>query len=467
MEIINTGEAAMTFHEIIQTMINQFGLNIFSDSGRFKAIFFDLAPKMEKEKKIIRRISEENRLSRFLDINNCKEADRKHRLVALFNELVNDVGLSEEWARYAVKEFAIALGWNTDNLDALIKPVKIDLTDNKTNHADESKKKNQTLSVKTNNNDSEKQQNTPSNKPNPIPKPPVTPPNPPKKKTLPIIIIIVLILSCIGVAGYKFFIGSKSGSGNKVEASGYFGTDLNRTIAEFKGMSEPTWAMGTTYSHNDDIYFGNSGTEENGVTSISIGGKNNPYSLFGISTDMSVNDIKKELESQGFVSKATDCYYKKDGNFQYNLSININGGELGLTAERIKFGPHTDKVEVSDLMGLTISEAMEKIDGLSTRLEDDRVQLYVYGLLLYAKLDPDDIDSSKIYFVEVDNWDTDYCIYGLSVGDSWDTALQLGLGMGGSGEIVDSFGNTIVMIYANDSPPRVFMTREYSMQIFD
>lgn len=86
---------------------------------------------------------------------------------------------------------------------------------------------------------------------------------------------------------------------------------------------------------------------------------------------------------------------------------------------------------------------------------------------MYAKLDPDDIDSSKIYYVEVDNWDTNYCIYGLSVGDSWDTALQLGLGMGGSGEIVDSFGNTIVMIYANDSPPRVFMTREYSMQIFD
>lgn len=187
----------MTFHEIVQTMINQFGLDILNDSLRFKAIFFDFAPKMEKEKRIIRRISEENRLSRFLGINNCKESDRKHRLVALYNELVNDVGLSDEWALYAVKEFAIAFGWNTESLDTLIKPVKTDLTDNKTN---QTKNQYQIPSVKINNNDSDKQQNTPSNKPDPTPKPPVTPPNP-KKKTLPIIIILVLILSCIGVVG--------------------------------------------------------------------------------------------------------------------------------------------------------------------------------------------------------------------------------------------------------------------------
>lgn len=109
------------------------------------------------------------------------------------------------------------------------------------------------------------------------------------------------------------------------------------------------------------IYFGNSGTEENGVTRISIGGKDNPYSLFNVTTDMSINDIKKKLEEQGFTSTATDCYYKREDNIQYTLSININGGELGLTAERIKFGPHTDKIEVSELMGLTISEAMEKL----------------------------------------------------------------------------------------------------------
>lgn len=448
----------MTFHEIIQTMIDQFGPDILNDSVRFKAIFFDFAPKMEKEKKIIRRISEENRLCRFLDINNCKESNRKHRLVALYNELVNDVGLSDEWTLYAVKEFAIAFGWNIDSFDTLIEPFVSG--DNKTNQTYVTKDSNQTPRVNINNNDIRNQQNIPSNKTNPIPRPTsAQPPNPFKNK-LPIIIIIVLILVCVSFAGYKLFIGDKISVVNKSEISSIFGMDFNEARASFDGMSEPTWAMGTTYSYNDDVYLGNSGTEENGVTRINIDGKDNPYSLFNVSTDMSINDIKKKLKEQGFTSIATDCYYKRENNIQYTLNININGSELGLTAERIKFGPHTDKIEVSELMGLTISEAMERIDGLTTRLEDNRVQLYVYGLLLYAKLDSDDIDSSKIYFVEVDNWDTDYCIYGLSVGDSWDIALQLGLGTGGSGEIVDSFGSRIVMIYANDSPPRVFMTHE-------
>lgn len=106
----------MKFEDIISNIINRWGIEVLNDSGRFKAIFYDLAPKMEKEKKIIRRLADENKLKSFVKIYECSPRDRRNQMIAIFNELINDVGFSDEWAQETIKAFVLSFGWNIEEI---------------------------------------------------------------------------------------------------------------------------------------------------------------------------------------------------------------------------------------------------------------------------------------------------------------------------------------------------------------
>ena len=155
---------------------------------------------------------------------------------------------------------------------------------------------------------------------------------------------------------------------NKLELSGYIGESLSETITQFENMSEPSWSMGITSSFNKQVCFAGAGdaADKDVITRIIITGEDNPYSLYGVSTDMSEEEIWNVLMIQGF-----GRMYCNNTYFREELFIHIeqrqNAGPAISLAE-ISWGKHRDKEEVFSYIGGTMQQALEGLEGLSMRV---------------------------------------------------------------------------------------------------
>lgn len=102
----------MDFEQALSTIISRFGVTILCDGKKFMALLFDLAPSLQKEKKIIRALVSENKLQRIYDINKFDKTYRADQITALFNELTKEIGMSDEWANIAIEGFSNVLKWD-------------------------------------------------------------------------------------------------------------------------------------------------------------------------------------------------------------------------------------------------------------------------------------------------------------------------------------------------------------------
>lgn len=102
----------MDFEQALSTIISRFGVTILCDGKKFMALLFDLAPSLQKEKKIIRALVSENKLQRIYDINKFDKTYRADQITALFNELTKEMGMSDEWANIAIEGFSNVLKWD-------------------------------------------------------------------------------------------------------------------------------------------------------------------------------------------------------------------------------------------------------------------------------------------------------------------------------------------------------------------
>ena len=104
---------------VIQYMIKSFGTEILKDDSRFWAIFLDLSPQMERERKMLRRICNEHILARFFAITLAPENEYNSIVSSLKSELTMNQGFSDLWADELVDAFCEALGIEYNNSECV------------------------------------------------------------------------------------------------------------------------------------------------------------------------------------------------------------------------------------------------------------------------------------------------------------------------------------------------------------
>lgn len=102
----------MTFSDVIKEIIQLKGKEILKDEQRFNALFKDLAPKMDTELKIVKRLCDEKMLERFYNIAQAPDYSQKEMLKALDRDLKNGLGFSDSWAQCTLAAFCEAFKIN-------------------------------------------------------------------------------------------------------------------------------------------------------------------------------------------------------------------------------------------------------------------------------------------------------------------------------------------------------------------
>lgn len=235
------------------------------------------------------------------------------------------------------------------------------------------------------------------------------------------------------------FIEVSAQENGKIEVASYLGTNLSKAVVEFEGMSEPYWVMGTLSSQNEQISFVGTGdaADEDLITQISLSGKSNPYSIYGLSTDMTQKIAEICLLEQGF-QKIFDQSTYYDGNSRFVSVKDIDGFELKISLSEMEWEADTDKEEVFVYMGCAIEQVQNQIPGLTMRKDGKNIILEKDGLEMSGT---DRITQIKIY-----GHDCDYSIYGItpdSEGEKWERGSALNFSGGGTGEFFDPAGNIL------------------------
>ena len=97
------------FANVIKKIIYMCGSEIINENTRFLNIFYDLAPKMIREHKILKRIIEEKQLSRFYSIATADSEFQEEMRKAFETDLNIEAGLSKEWIEIGIDAFCLAL----------------------------------------------------------------------------------------------------------------------------------------------------------------------------------------------------------------------------------------------------------------------------------------------------------------------------------------------------------------------
>ena len=100
------------FEESISMVLDLYGDDILLDDHRFYAVFLDMSPKMDRERKIIKRICKEHLLKRFYEIKQTHSDFQMDMVVALKKELTVDQGFSDIWADDVISVFSKVLEIN-------------------------------------------------------------------------------------------------------------------------------------------------------------------------------------------------------------------------------------------------------------------------------------------------------------------------------------------------------------------
>ena len=96
------------FAQVLKTIISTYGIEILKDDARFLALFLDMAPKLNTEKKMLKRIKDGGMLVRFYKIATTEEFAQQSMILSLDNDLRIQLGFSDEWSYSAISAFCDA-----------------------------------------------------------------------------------------------------------------------------------------------------------------------------------------------------------------------------------------------------------------------------------------------------------------------------------------------------------------------
>lgn len=106
----------LSLADAIVSIINTYGVDILKDGNRFCAILGDIAPTLDKERKIIRRAKDEDVLPLIWEAYSVDATKRASILSKIEYRLKSEAGFSEEWYQTLKVAFSEAFSWGVPSV---------------------------------------------------------------------------------------------------------------------------------------------------------------------------------------------------------------------------------------------------------------------------------------------------------------------------------------------------------------
>lgn len=101
----------ITMGSTLSNLFSTYGIDILKDGNRLCAIFGDIAPSLEKERKIIHRAMDEGVLELIFDAQSADSAKRSSIISKIEYTLKSESGFSDEWYQILMTGFSEAFAW--------------------------------------------------------------------------------------------------------------------------------------------------------------------------------------------------------------------------------------------------------------------------------------------------------------------------------------------------------------------
>lgn len=119
------GDKREDIQQVMIDLVESHGIDLLEDTSRLNAFLMDLAPRSEKERKLVIMVLREGILSQIMKLINEDESNQKFGINKCVKQLVSDIWITEAAARYAVFVIANCVGvtvelnslGSTDNMD--------------------------------------------------------------------------------------------------------------------------------------------------------------------------------------------------------------------------------------------------------------------------------------------------------------------------------------------------------------
>lgn len=160
-------QADVNIREILKEILTKFGLELFNDNRRLNALLKDLAPMLDRERKLISTVLDEGIGVRLWKASDLGKIEKNAIVKKSISDLVNDAWISEAGAAYAVYSIVYALSY-TDVLEDEYIGNKNDEIENNEIESNEQENKNNILVKKQSKNKDRHNDKYKDNKPKSI-----------------------------------------------------------------------------------------------------------------------------------------------------------------------------------------------------------------------------------------------------------------------------------------------------------
>lgn len=243
-----------------------------------------------------------------------------------------------------------------------------------------------------------------------------------------------------------------------IDMSDYIGRNIEEAAAEL-GLYAPGWSMGITGSGDQNLYIGKSDASE-GIDRVEIRGGTDRYSIYGLTTQMTLEEAQNALLEKGFsLSGGTAYCYSDGGNAWISLRDTEQNG-LDVTLTKLQIKSREGATEMWSYVGRTAAEVQRDFPELSLETVDGRIKLSAEGISVFADSSAGDPSEAIISGITVSGLSGKYSLYGILPGDAPDCGWELGFSEGGSGEFIDMAGRVLYLGEScNGENPRISLNQ--------
>ncbi len=101
----------ITIGSVLSELFSTFGIDILKDGNRLCSVFGDVAPSLEKERKILRRAKDEDIFCLLLNAYQADTSKRASIISKIEYKLKSEAGFSDEWYQILMAGFSEAFSW--------------------------------------------------------------------------------------------------------------------------------------------------------------------------------------------------------------------------------------------------------------------------------------------------------------------------------------------------------------------
>ena len=114
----------ITMGSVLSELFSTYGIDILKDGNRLCSVFGDIAPSLEKERKILRRAKDEGIFCLLLNAYQADTSKRASIISKIEYTLKSEAGFSDEWYQILLTGFSEAFSWILPAINpAIVAPV--------------------------------------------------------------------------------------------------------------------------------------------------------------------------------------------------------------------------------------------------------------------------------------------------------------------------------------------------------